>query len=98
MLRATVVETIPGLREQRIAGSIWYRDRDGQMCGIAFVCPCGCGNESWLPFRGSKFDTGGPSWEWNGDRDAPTLNPSVFNTGMPCKWHGWLRSGTWEVA
>lgn len=92
-MRAQVVTTIPGLREQRIAGSIWYREREGSVWGIAFVCPCGCGNESYLPI--DRQGHPGPSWDWDGDRERPTLTPSVFNTGMPCQWHGWLTGGDW---
>jgi hypothetical protein len=31
-----------------------------------------------------------PSWEWNGDRDKPTLRPSVH---LPRRWHGWFTAG-----
>ena len=96
-MRATIVDDIHELREHRIAGSIEYRESrfGGPVAGIAFVCPCGCGNESYMPIRGGG-GAGGPSWEWDGNREAPTLTPSVFNSGMPCQWHGWLRAGVWE--
>jgi len=93
-MRAQILDDISEFRELRIAGSIEYRERqDGSVGGIAFVCPCGCGNESYLPLRGH-----GPphEWDWDGNREAPTLSPSVFNTGMPCQWHGWLRAGEWK--
>lgn len=59
-------------------------------CGMHFTCPCGCGRDGWLPFRPESS----PSWEWDGDRDAPTLRPSVLQVGG-CGWHGWLRAGVW---
>lgn len=93
-MRAQVVEDIHELREKRIAGGIHFRDRDGKLWGITFICPCGCGSESWLPV--DRRGRPGPSWEWDGNREAPTLTPSVFNSGMPCQWHGWLRAGKWE--
>ena len=33
---------------------------------------------------------GRPVWQWNGNRDAPTLMPSINVVG---RWHGWLRDG-----
>ena len=94
-MRAQVVDDIHELREQRIAGSIEYTVTrfGGPVAGIAFVCPCGCGTEGYLPVGGHGRP--GPSWEWDGNRYAPTLSPSIFNSGMPCQWHGWLRAGVW---
>jgi hypothetical protein len=68
--------------------------------GMHFCCPCGCGNMSYMAFtcRPEKAKAGGPEWEWNGDRENPTLTPSVHQTGLPCKWHGWLRDGYWVLA
>ena len=93
-MRAQVIDNVDEFRAQRIAGSIEYRDRsDGSLWGVAFFCPCGCGNESYLPIAGHGHPQ---EWEWDGNREAPTLSPSVFNTGMPCQWHGWLRAGEWQ--
>ncbi len=39
------------------------------------------------------------SWQWDGNREAPTLSPSVLiysgdgNGGRKERWHGWLRAG-----
>ena len=35
-----------------------------------------------------------PSWLWDGNKDAPTLTPSIA-CGMPkgCDWHGHMRAG-----
>lgn len=93
-MRAQIIDDISEFRELRIAGSIEYRERaDGSVGGIAFVCPCGCGNESYLPLRGRGHPH---EWDWDGNREAPTLSPSIHNTGMPCRWHGWLRAGEWQ--
>lgn len=29
-------------------------------------------------------------WGWDGNEDAPTINPSIDSRGV---WHGWLRAG-----
>ena len=34
-----------------------------------------------------------PSWEWDGNREKPTLTPSVWCKG---RWHGWFRAGRME--
>jgi hypothetical protein len=61
--------------------------------GMAFVCPCGCGREGWLPFKPEPS----PSWNWNGNSLHPTLTPSVQQVGG-CRWHGWLEAGVWRDA
>ena len=64
---------------------------------ILFRCPCGCGNLGQLPLR-NRDSRRRPSWNWDGNRDRPTLTPSVNCTGFPCGWHGWLREGVWVAA
>lgn len=71
-------------------GAIEYRFIGKEMCGIAFRCPCGCGGESWMHVRTSEYNDG---WAWNGNLSAPTLTPSILQSGMPCKWHGYLTAG-----
>lgn len=91
-MKAVRVDSISDLRENRIAGSYEILQVDEMTKGVRFICPCGCGNESYLPIR-TKDETRG--WDWNEDENEPTLRPSVYNTGMPCKWHGFLTSGEW---
>ena len=31
-----------------------------------------------------------PVWKWDGNKDKPTLTPSINIIGV---WHGWLRDG-----
>lgn len=62
--------------------------------GMAFICPCGCGSESYMPMREGASDSF--HWGWDGNRDLPTLTPSVFQKGMPCQWHGYLVAGIWR--
>ncbi|MBV2147892.1 hypothetical protein KRZ98_06255 [Sphingobium sp. AS12] len=98
-LPAIVVDDID-TEAGRAAGAIELRLAlltDG-VAGIAFRCPCGCGSEGYLPIQLNGMDRRGPEWEWDGNPETPTLSPSVFNTGMPCKWHGWLLAGEWVSA
>jgi hypothetical protein len=100
-MQAKVVDDIeseegraPGAIDLRLA----YRDDDAM--GIAARCPCGCGEAIYLPITDGPARSGGivSHWHWDGNQIAPTLSPSVYNTGLPCKWHGYLRSGEWVPA
>ena len=62
--------------------------------GMVFRCPCGCGDLS-----GIEFDNVPPKpprdthrWHWNGNRETPTLTPSLHKTDG-CGWHGFLTNG-----
>jgi len=35
-----------------------------------------------------------PVWKWDGNKEAPTLSPSIAVTGV---WHGFLRNGKMET-
>lgn len=40
-----------------------------------------------------------PGWTWDGIRELPTLQPSVFhdpNSGSKFEWHGFIRNGRME--
>lgn len=48
-----------------------------------------------LPISETK-DTDTRHWSWNGNKEAPTLSPSIFIHPYPDwndGWHGWLRDG-----
>lgn len=79
--------------EPKSPGAFRLEDKiDGTLRGMTIVCPCGCGSPSYLPFLGP-----GPLWRFDGNREKPTVNPSVqFRTD--CKWHGWLHAGEWIEA
>ena len=70
--------------------------RSGAVAALDFVCPCGCGK-----VRSVDVAIGGNKrhhvWNWNGDRERPTLSPSLdCLTG--CRWHGWLTDGQFRSA
>jgi hypothetical protein len=75
---------------QAISGAFEYYTRAGVEgpAGMIYGCPCGCGRTGALAFRPAPS----PSWHWDGNRDKPTLTPSVHHVGH---WHGWLRAGVW---
>ena len=41
---------------------------------------------------GQNRDGGRAQWEWDGNREAPILRPSV-NCESACGWHGWITKG-----
>jgi hypothetical protein len=36
-----------------------------------------------------------PAWKWDGNREAPTLSPSI---NVIDRWHGYLKAGKLETA
>ena len=87
-------------RADKVPGSVWFTDaKRDRVASMWFYCPCGCGLLQRITVGVEhKPHMGGPSWNWNGDEENPTLKPSVNvlkNTICP-GWHGWLRNGYWE--
>lgn len=74
-------------------GDFIYSHRNGQICGMIEVCPCGCGEMGSINF---DPNTPGPRWVWNGNQDSPTLTPSILRT-VGCKWHGYLTDGVFKA-
>lgn len=88
-VRATSVEDIDAPDAPACAFE-FFSHKDREVAGMIYLCPCGCRRTGALHFRPHPS----PSWEWDGNREAPTLSPSVHHVGH---WHGWLRAGIWET-
>lgn len=69
----------------------YYKSGDRYPAGMIFSCPCGCGRQRSLQFRPAD-EPERASWQWDGNVESPTLQPSVHWRGH---WHGWLRNGVW---
>jgi hypothetical protein len=65
---------------------------DVQIVGLIYVCICGCQGIGSLPFY--KYDNH-DAWQWNGDREKPTLKPSIIRK-KTCGWHGYLTDGIFQ--
>ena len=63
--------------------------------GLFYNCPCGCETQGFIPFAG-KVTGHKHSWNWDGNKDQPTLLPSIQRT-TGCKWHGHLKVGIWST-
>lgn len=77
------VEATPGAFKFYVS-----RESADAPAGIIYSCPCGCGHTGALALRPAPS----PSWHWDGNRDKPTLTPSVHHVGH---WHGYLTAGEW---
>lgn len=71
-----------------LPGSFTYYERDGNVVGMIYTCPCGCGVQGSLAFR--PYTQGKSSWAWDGNVEVPTLIPSINHRGH---WHGYLTTG-----
>ena len=68
--------------------------------GILFGCPCGCGDLRTVGF--DTHESRRPKWHWDGNRETPTLTPSILIYQMDERgekigehWHGFLTAGQW---
>jgi len=89
-----------------------YGVEDPGPFGMCFGCPCGCGMLHGVSFDNRPVGWGGdserkhPVWHWDGNKEKPTLSPSLgllvtpnMNTVGPdghYHWHGFLRTGVFE--
>lgn len=65
-------------------------DSERKPAVIRAICP-GCGD--WL-----GMTLGGTGWKWDGDRQRPTLSPSILHNKKHggCGWHGFLTAGEFK--
>lgn len=73
-------------------GDFQWADDERRPKWLFFGCPRGR-DECCVPIAPQK-NGAGASWKWDGERDAPTLTPSINCNGKAgCGWHGWLKRG-----
>jgi hypothetical protein len=103
-MKAVRVDELSYREGEATPGQFAWLDREGEPAApgaehrLVFCCPCGCGGFGSAPVRLDKTRHKRPEWRWDGDRDKPTLHPSVwFNKGQPGEWHGWLKKGNWTL-
>lgn len=92
-----IAKRVADIEEDGTPGAFeYYASGANDPAGLLYNCPCGCGRQGVLRFR---FPGGNrPSWEWNGDRDKPSLQPSVHDQpDGKTHWHGWLTDGVWRA-
>lgn len=96
--KAVLVDDI-GLNGPVPAGAFEYFDFHGPNGGILFGCPCGCGEMKTVSFRSERR----PVWQWDGNRERPTLTPSInilqfddAGAQVGEHWHGFLTAGEFK--
>lgn len=106
---------VDDILDSTAAGSFKYTGlygvEEGGPFGLQFRCPCGCGAIHGVAFDNRPADWGSdsqrknPQWHWDGNRDKPTLAPSLglhrSHDGQSVgadgyHWHGYLRAGVFE--
>lgn len=107
-VKATRVDDIDEVRLLPGAFEYYVHDDTGPdvMRGIIYDCPCGCGDLHALPFHPLSEDdkkNGRAGWTWDGNREAPTLTPSILSheggtKDGPTHWHGFLTAGFFTQA
>jgi len=81
---------VSGIFDSNITGAFEFEESER---GLFYICPCGCGQHGYIGFRG-KTEPERPSWIWDGNREKPTLSPSIQKTSG-CKTHCHLINGIW---
>lgn len=83
----------------------WWRDPQGREQrgpALVFGCPNGRGVCS-MPIAPAPANSNGARWTWDGDRERPTLTPSIhcvalrsdgsIEPGVGCGFHGHMTRG-----
>jgi hypothetical protein len=63
-------------------------DANGTIAGIEFICP-------GRRLHGITFKPG--SWQWNGNRERPSVTPSIASRDGCCGMHVYLTDGQWVL-
>jgi len=93
-----------GIEMVRLADGEWPSDdappgtfsfhivKEGDVRRLRIFYECPRGNTCGVPVEGP-----GQHWQFDGNRDTPTLTPSINCVGG-CLWHGWIRNGKMVTA
>jgi len=88
------LRTVDDLLENGVAGDWAFAPDDAKLYLRVPIDPDHpMGDFVGLPIGGAG--KGYPAWNWDGNREAPTLTPSINVIGV---WHGYLRAGKLETA
>ena len=71
------------------SGIMWVFYEGNEVWAVNFMCPCGCGSQTYTPIRKRKH---GPAWNFKEDKDGPTITPSIRFIGG-CKAHFNITNG-----
>ncbi len=96
-MKVTIYKDFDDFRANGKAGAICFCESvEHGVQGFAYKC-AGCGHESYLPVVAPPeiVKKNKPEWNWDGNRELPTLKPSIFHNKEKggCGWHGYLTKG-----
>jgi hypothetical protein len=77
----------------------WAFSPEGELSAIWIRTPDGSPNGTMSRLPIAPIDSVQAWWEWDGNRDAPTISPSIHRlpiVGFKAGWHGWMRVGWLE--
>jgi len=94
----------------KVVTDIWPKDAEAVVPGhiqfnetknglqVLFGCPCGCGDMRCVDIYQNGEKPPSPSWLWDGNKENPTLSPSLllYKDNHQEHWHGYLRNGVFE--
>jgi hypothetical protein len=88
-----IVETLPF--DAPAGHTEYHRNSAGEIVGLQFGCPCGCGAHYGGRFRGED------AWGFDGNVEKPTVTGSFGcgvgqSFGVRYHWHGYLKNGLFE--
>lgn len=68
---------------------------------LMFVCPgCALDGHTGLHMLPVNTNAASPAWTWDGNLEAPTLDPSILTNGregsVGARCHSYLRAGVFE--
>lgn len=66
------------------------KGENGQPKWMSFPCPGKSGVARCMVPLSPQRNGNGATWQWNGDREKPTLTPSINCHGC---WHGFITDG-----
>jgi len=93
-----LVENLIPDEETAKAGQFSISQNEGSnYVWMQFICPCPdklCNGVLRIS-EDEKIAAKRHTWLWDGNREKPTLTPSIARKGG-CGWHGYLEKGIWR--
>ncbi len=78
-------------------GDYAFRDVENEVeKQLYFIALCPTGDHFCIPIRKEGEPGAAKCWVWNGNRERPTITPSIF-LNPPTGWHGWVTDGVMKT-
>ena len=95
-MNEVAVNIVNTFDELKNPGDLFYTiDKEDKIVGFIEMCPCGCATIGAVTFDTGSLEQKSPKWKWNGNKEKPTVTPSIRRIGG-CGWHGYLTNGVFK--